>query len=37
MANPLGSLDDFPRAVLTFEPTPLEPLANLSRHLGGPE
>ena len=37
MANPLGSLDDFPRAALTFEPTPLEPLANLSRHLGGPE
>jgi L-cysteate sulfo-lyase len=30
-------LDSFPRVRLFPTPTPLEPLANLSRHLGGPD
>jgi D-cysteine desulfhydrase family pyridoxal phosphate-dependent enzyme len=29
--------EQFPRSRLAFLPTPLEPLARLSRHLGGPE
>lgn len=30
-------LNRFPRVRLTHAPTPLHPLANLSRHLGGPD
>lgn len=33
----LGKLDDLPRAALAHVPTPLEPMANLTRKFEGPE
>jgi L-cysteate sulfo-lyase len=33
----MKTLDDFPRVRLAHAPTPLEPLARLSAHLGGPK
>jgi D-cysteine desulfhydrase family pyridoxal phosphate-dependent enzyme len=36
MASGLGKFEDFPRAPLATAPTPLEPMPNLSKHLGGP-
>jgi len=35
--NPFSQLDTLPRVRLAHLPTPIEPLPNLSRHLGGPE
>src|SRR3990172_13411935 len=35
--TPMQHLDGLPRVRLAHLPTPVEPLPNLSKHLGGPE
>ncbi len=35
MPGPLGILDDFPRAELAHQPTPIEAMANLTDRIGG--